>query len=327
MKLDLTFSTKTPTVETEPFTRAMSRLTAGVTIVTTSGHAGRFGRTVSAVCSVSATPPILMVSIHRAADMAAAIIENDSFCVNGLKADQHALANIFAGFPQMTMDERFNQIDWDVLETGAPVLPSSVFSFDCTVAGYVDCATHRMVMGAVVAARQDEKVGAPLLYGDRAYSVPAPLPVDEHDALLSHAPFTPFSSEEEVESIGRQLLDRTLPHHQWTHAGHIAAAIYLYRKRPDLDLPEDLPEIIRRYNTAIGIPNTDRSGYHETLTQFYLKAVRAALDEFPADVPLHTICNQVMTLPLANPAWPLEFYSRKRLFSNEARKSFVEPDL
>lgn len=327
MKLDLAFSANVPTVETEAFTSAMSRLTAGVTIVTTDGHAGREGRTVSAACSISASPPILMVSIHRTGNMAAAIIENGSFSVNGLKADQHALANIFAGFPNMSMDERFEQTEWGMLKTGAPVLSSCVFNFDCTVAGHIDCATHRLVLGAVVAARHDERVGAPLLYGDRAYFVPTPLPVEEYDALLSHAPFLPLSSNEPLETIGQQLLDRTLPHHNWTHAGHIAATLYFLKMRPDIDVARDMPGIIRRYNSAIGIPNTETSGYHETLTQFYIKAVSAALKSVENNKDLYKIFNEVMTLPLSNPNYPLDYYTRKRLYSKEARRQFVEPDL
>src|SRR4051812_9405794 len=53
------------TVDRAHFIDAMSRGVTGVTVVTTSGELGDFGQTVSAMCSVSADPPLLLVCINR----------------------------------------------------------------------------------------------------------------------------------------------------------------------------------------------------------------------------------------------------------------------
>ena len=53
------------TADRDAFVEAMSRAVSGVSIVTTDGQAGRFGQTVSAMSSVSADPPLLLVCINR----------------------------------------------------------------------------------------------------------------------------------------------------------------------------------------------------------------------------------------------------------------------
>ena len=88
-----------------------------------------------------------------------------------------------------------------------------------------------------------------------------------------------------------------------------------------------MPKIIRRYNEATGGVNSDTEGYHETITQFYLKAIRAALARLPAGTALWETCNRVIGSPFGDRAFPLAFYSRERLFSVEARRHWVEPDL
>lgn len=79
------------------FIEAMSRAAAGVTVVTTSGPAGKFGQTVSAMCSVTADPPTLLVCIKSTSVIVNAIREHRAFGVNLLRADQRRVADLFAG--------------------------------------------------------------------------------------------------------------------------------------------------------------------------------------------------------------------------------------
>ncbi len=87
---------------------------------------------------------------------------------------------------------------------------------------------------------------------------------------------THFSCDSEIDRVGRGLLDRSLPKAEWTHAGHFAAAIWVLR-RPDMDAARDMPGLIRAYNEATGVHNTDSTGYHETITLASLRAARAWL--------------------------------------------------
>ena len=138
--------------------------------------------------------------------------------------------------------------------------------------------------------------------------------------------FTPFLRDEEIAAIGRGLITRTLPKAEWTHAAHFAAALWLLAHCPEIDAGQAMPGMIRAYNESTGTANTDSSGYHETITQASLRAARAFLAD-RLHLPLYAVCNELMTSPLGKSDWLLAHWSRPRLFSVEARRSWVEPDL
>jgi hypothetical protein len=137
----------------------------------------------------------------------------------------------------------------------------------------------------------------------------------------------PFHSDAEVERIGEGLLARTLPRPEWTHEAHLAATAYLLMRRPDIDLDRQLPAIIRGYNESVGGVNSDSEGYHETITRVFLRGVRLFLSEADRSEPLHDLVNELLLSPMGKRDWPMRFYSRQLLFSVEARRRFVEPDL
>ena len=138
--------------------------------------------------------------------------------------------------------------------------------------------------------------------------------------------FEPFGCNEAIEAIAIGLLSRTLPKPSWTHAAHFAATLWLLRYRTDMDLPRDMPAIIRSYNEATGGRNTDTEGYHETITQASIAAARKFLKP-RADAPIFETCNALMVSEFGDPGWLLRYWSRERLFSAEARRSWMEPDL
>lgn len=138
--------------------------------------------------------------------------------------------------------------------------------------------------------------------------------------------FTPFVRDEEIAAIGRGLVARNLPKADWTHAAHFAAALWLLVYCPEIDAGQAMPGMIRAYNEATGVANTDSSGYHETITQASLRAARAFLAK-RTHLPLYAVCNELMASPLGRSDWLLAYWSRARLFSVEARRSWVEPDL
>ncbi|MBS0360321.1 MAG: hypothetical protein JSR98_02980 [Proteobacteria bacterium] len=136
-----------------------------------------------------------------------------------------------------------------------------------------------------------------------------------------------FESDADIDHIGLGVIYRTLPKPEWTHAAHFAAALWLLRHRPDWQLEDRLPALIRAYNEATGVQNTDTEGYHETITQASLAAARAVLATHPPEQPLHEIADALMTGPLGRSDWPLAYWSKARLFSVEARRGWMEADL
>ncbi|GBQ96086.1 flavin mononucleotide reductase YcdH [Acetobacter nitrogenifigens DSM 23921 = NBRC 105050] len=153
-------------VDAAVFREAMSRLGAAVTIVTTGSLDAPVGFTASAVCSVTDTPPTLLVCLNRSTRARPAFAELGAICVNVLSAGQDALSNHFAS--PMEMSERFALGHWTTLETGAPTLEEAVASFDCRITQMVEVGTHTVIFGAVQAIRLGGDVGG-LVYFNRAY--------------------------------------------------------------------------------------------------------------------------------------------------------------
>ena len=84
--------------------------------------------------------------------------------------------------------------------------------------------------------------------------------------------------------------------------------------------------MIRAYNEATGVPNTDTSGYHETITLGSLRAARAWLVSRPS-VALYEALRELLASEYGRPEWLLAYWSKSVLFSVAARKAWVEPDL
>jgi hypothetical protein len=136
-----------------------------------------------------------------------------------------------------------------------------------------------------------------------------------------------FACELDVARVGEGLLVRDLPREEWTHEAHLAATTYLLLRHPEIDLNKELPGLIRRYNESVGGVNSDTEGYHDTITNVFLHGVRLFLDGADVREPLHELVNELLLSPMGRRDWPLRFYSRERLMSVEARRTFVPPDL
>ena len=139
-------------------------------------------------------------------------------------------------------------------------------------------------------------------------------------------PIRYFADDSAVRRVAAGLVSCTLPRSEWTHEAHLAASCCLVLEYPDFVPERDLPGTIRRYNESVGGVNDDSQGYHETITQLFIRAVRAHL----AEMPEGSLCERVNAL-LASARgrrdWPLGFYTPERLFSVAARRGWVEPDL
>lgn len=138
-------------VDAASFKKGMRQLASGVSIVTTGdGATGRAGFTATAVCSVSAEPPQLLVCVNANSSTHSKIREWKNFCVNVLSSAQVPVARHFAGASAAAAN-RFGMGDWATLETGAPVLKGCPVNFDCTLAQEVQAGTHTIFIGNVAA--------------------------------------------------------------------------------------------------------------------------------------------------------------------------------
>jgi hypothetical protein len=132
-------------------------------------------------------------------------------------------------------------------------------------------------------------------------------------------------SKEEFETLVEQFNSCGLPKASWTHEAHILVAFWHVSKYDEAEALIRVRQAIRDYNTAVGTVNGDTSGYHETLTVFWLKIVRHFFKEkeFRSVVDA---ANAFVEAGKADKTLPLQFYSNERLFSVEARNNWIEPD-
>ncbi|MCK6831495.1 pyrimidine utilization flavin reductase protein F [Enterobacter bugandensis] len=154
------------TPDKQTFRDAMACLGAAVNIITTDGPAGMAGFTASAVCSVTDSPPTLLVCLNRGASVWPTFSENRTLCVNTLSAGQEPLSNLFGG--KTPMAERFTAARWQTGDTGCPRLEDALASFDCRISQVVSVGTHDILFCDIVSIiRQPAPQG--LVWFDRSY--------------------------------------------------------------------------------------------------------------------------------------------------------------
>ena len=161
------------------YIEAMSRAVTGVTIVTTDGPAGLFGQTVSAMASVSADPPTLLVCIKTSSVITSAILQHGYFGVNILRADQRRVADTFAGRDTWAAAYDFGISRWDTLVSQAPMLVGAIGRFDCHLSQSLGVGSHSILFGEVTAA--ESHPGTPLLYARRTYGEHVEIPRQVND--------------------------------------------------------------------------------------------------------------------------------------------------
>lgn len=159
-------------IDQATFRQGMSNLGAAVNVITTDGAAGQAGFTASAVCSVTDSPPTLLVCLNRSASVFEKFKTNKVLCVNTLATHQTELSNVFGG--KTPMSERFLRGKWSTLITQAPVLDDALVSFDCEVVQSMSVGSHDVLICQVKAMKQNEGMNA-LMYFNRTYCEPQPM--------------------------------------------------------------------------------------------------------------------------------------------------------
>lgn len=151
-------------VSSDDFRNALSRFASGVTVVTTCGTDGKLnGLTVSAFCSVSLEPPLVLLCIEKAAAGNKVIADSMVFAVNILSDHQAALSEHFAS----PIEDRMKTIDFTIGTLGLPLLTNSVCSLECNVKHFYDGGDHTIFVGQVeyVEFREND----PLIYFRSGY--------------------------------------------------------------------------------------------------------------------------------------------------------------
>jgi len=153
-------------VGSETFKNAMRRWGSGVSILTTRRDGGILGITVSAFCSLSLAPPLVLVCIDRKARSHALIERHAAFAVNVLRQDQTKLSELAAG-RHGPEGNRLEGVEHRAAVTGAPILVDCLAWFDCVLEAAHAGGDHTIFVGRVEAAGHSS--GKPLLYHEGDY--------------------------------------------------------------------------------------------------------------------------------------------------------------
>jgi flavin reductase (NADH)/flavin reductase len=162
-----------PVVTAEEHRFGMRHFAVGVTIISSRDGETRAGLTATAVCSVTASPPRLVVFVNKNVAASDVIHKSGAICINVLASDQEDVAKVFSGMQDGVRGEaRFDYGQWNTLVTGAPVLDGALANFDCRVIKVFDESTHHAFLCEVLAT-YERSDGEALIYLNGAFrSVP-----------------------------------------------------------------------------------------------------------------------------------------------------------
>ena len=148
--------------ETE-FKAAMRCIASTVTVITSKSGARTNGMTATAVCSVSAVPPCILIVVNQTNRSHTLIAESGIFAVNLLASNQTDLAQHFA----QKSDDPLRSVDISAGLTGVPVIEGCAALLECVVQQRIEAETHTVFIGRVVATTQTDRL--PLMYWNGKY--------------------------------------------------------------------------------------------------------------------------------------------------------------
>lgn len=152
-------------VSPDEFRSVLGRFPSGVTVVTTKARDGSDqGMTVSAFCSVSLEPPLVLICIEKTASAYDALTTAPGFVANILSASQEQIARRFS----IIDIDRFEGVGYSRSQNGFAVLDDVLGVIECATFAMHDAGDHTIIVGEVEAARAENRT--PLLYYRGGYA-------------------------------------------------------------------------------------------------------------------------------------------------------------
>jgi hypothetical protein len=129
----------------------------------------------------------------------------------------------------------------------------------------------------------------------------------------------------DLETLVAQFHDHTLPRESWSHHAHLGLALWALKRFEFEAALAHLQVEITAYNRSVGVENGPFSGFHVTITHFFLQAVQHSLLQMEVEdldeqwSKLTEIWGEKNVI--------FRYYSRRHLFSPSTRAHFAPPDL
>ena len=153
-------------IDAKTFKSVMRHLPGAVTIITSRLGAERVGMAATAVCSLSAEPPLLLACVNTTARSCDKIRRSGHFTVNLLSSSDVTIARHFSS---ADMHLRFEAGSWVDTAHGGLALTTARAAFECALAGDIPAGTHSIFLGRIEAATAHPEFPA-LLYVDGRYT-------------------------------------------------------------------------------------------------------------------------------------------------------------
>lgn len=149
------------------FKAIMGTFPTGVVVVTAVDESGvPHGATLNSVCSVSITPPLLLICLAHASQTLPVLRRQGRFLVNFLAQGSSHVSRIFAG----KSADKFDGVDWRLTRSGNALLHNDAVAFaECTTYDDIEAGDHAVIIGEAYAGEGPTLDGQPLLYFRRRY--------------------------------------------------------------------------------------------------------------------------------------------------------------
>jgi hypothetical protein len=125
-----------------------------------------------------------------------------------------------------------------------------------------------------------------------------------------------------IESFVQAFEYGSLSKSEWTHSRHLVMALSYLRRHKRDEATTLIRDGIRRHNESL----ENVTGYHETITLAWVAVIERFLATRDLDLPMSVLTGELLG-QCCDTDYRLRFYSRERLFSDEARACWVPPDL
>lgn len=152
-------------VDPAVFCKGMRHLAGHCAVIASGDTQHPAGLTATAVCSVTANPPRLLVCINRDVYAHRVIVETGYLSINILASCQESIAKCFAGMLEgVAATDRFQHGQWAPGNSGIPVMQDALVSFECQVTEAIPASTHDMFLCEVVGVAGKMSQDGPLIY-------------------------------------------------------------------------------------------------------------------------------------------------------------------
>lgn len=154
-------------IDADTFRSVLGRFASGITILTARDDAGGdHGMTVSAFCSLSLDPPLVLFCVDHAASMHDLLLDHPTIGISVLSSEQETHSRRFAA----DEDDRFDGIAFARGEHGVVLLDAALAHMECRIVQHHEAGDHTIFIAEIERATPRATNGRPLLYYRGGYA-------------------------------------------------------------------------------------------------------------------------------------------------------------